>query len=198
MPWELRGNTSLLDRRLRVGSRLLVELVDDVAVAAQGQAGVVAELARDVDHAPLLDNSSAECLYNRGVTVKTTPEIHLIDALADPTSAAVEETLGDDVRFRSPYADYQGRGDVAHLVSLIRDVLIDIEPMRRLRDDGITISLFEARVAEDSVQGLLYEQHDDAGQLVDATLTIRPYAGLRAAMNAMQVRLEAAPLPSAG
>ena len=129
---------------------------------------------------------------------KTAPKIRLIDALADPTSAAVEETFGDDVRFRSPYADYQGRADVAHLVSLIRDVLIDIEPMHRLHDQATTISLFVARVAEDSVQGLLFEQHDDAGQLVDATLTIRPYAGLRAAMKAMQVRLAAAPLPSAG
>ena len=132
------------------------------------------------------------------MTAKTAPETRLIDALADPTSAALEETFGDDVRFRSPYADYQGRADVAHLVSLIRDVLIDIEPMHRLHDQATTISLFEARVAYDSVQGLLFEQHDDAGQLVDATLTIRPYAGLRAAMKAMQVRLAAAPLPSAG
>lgn len=132
------------------------------------------------------------------MAAKTTPEIHLIDALAGPTPAPVEETFGDDVRFRSPYADYQGRADVAHLVSLIRDVLIDIEPVHRLHDQATMISLFEARVAEDSVQGLLFEQHDDAGQLVDATLTIRPYAGLRAAMNAMQVRLAAAPLPSAG
>ena len=131
------------------------------------------------------------------MTAKTAPEIRLIDALADPASAVVEETFGDDVRFRSPYADYQGRADVAHLVSLIRDVLIDIEPVHRLHDRATTISLFGARVAEDSVQGLLFEQHDDAGKLVDATLTIRPYAGLRAAMKAMRVRLEAAPLPSA-
>jgi hypothetical protein len=47
---ELRGNTSLLDRRLCVDSRLLFELVDDVAVAPQGQAGVMPELAGDVDH----------------------------------------------------------------------------------------------------------------------------------------------------
>ncbi len=30
-----------------------------------------------------------------------------------------------------------------------------------------------------------YEEHDDAGRLVDAMLTLRPYAGLRAAMRAM-------------
>ena len=132
------------------------------------------------------------------MTARTAPEIRLIDALADPASGAVEETFGDHVRFRSPYADYQGRADVAHLVGLIRDVLVDVEPVHRLHDRATTISLFEARVAEERVQGLLFEQHDDAGQLVDATLTIRPYAGLRAAMKAMQVRLAAAPLPSAG
>jgi hypothetical protein len=132
------------------------------------------------------------------MTVRTAPAIGLLDAIADPASVAVKETFGDDVRFRSPYADYRGRDNVAHLVSLIRDVLTDVEPVHRLHDHAITITMFEARVAEDSVQGLLFEQHDDAGRLVDATLTIRPYAGLRAAMAAMQVRLAAAPLPRAG
>jgi hypothetical protein len=127
-----------------------------------------------------------------------TPGIHLIDALADPSSTAVEKAFGDDVRFRSPYADYAGRADVAHLVGLIRGVLVDVEPVHRLHEQATTISLFEARVAEEHVQGLLFEQDDDAGRLVDATLTIRPYAGLRAAMKAMQARMEEAPLPSAG
>jgi hypothetical protein len=125
-------------------------------------------------------------------------EIRLIDALADPSWPGVEKTLGDEVRFRSPYADYAGRADVAHLVGLIRDVLTDVKPVHRLHEQATTISLFEARVVEEHVQGLLFEQHDDDGRLIDATLTIRPYAGLRAAMKAMQARMQDAPLPSAG
>ena len=123
--------------------------------------------------------------------------IRLIDALADPTSAGAAPALGEEVRFRSPYADYSGRADVAHLVGLIREVLVDVEPVHRLHEQATTISLFEARVAEEDVQGMLFERHDDAGRLVDAMLTVRPYAGLRAAMSAMRARLEAAPLPGA-
>ncbi len=132
------------------------------------------------------------------MTTPITRDIHLIDALADPSSAGVEKTFADEVRFRSPYADYAGRADVAHLVGLIRGVLVDLELVHRLHEQATTISLFEARVAEENVQGLLFEQDDNAGRLVDATLTIRPYAGLRAAMKAMQARMEAAPLPGAG
>ena len=123
--------------------------------------------------------------------------MNLIDVLADPSSADAETTFADEIRFRSPYADYRGRADVAHLVRLIRDVLVDVELVERLRDRTATVSLFDARVVHESVQGMLFERHDDAGRLVDVMLTIRPYAGLRAAMKAMQARMEDAPLPSA-
>ena len=45
------GNACLPDRLFGVGARLVLELVDDVPVAGQGQARVVAELAGDVDDA---------------------------------------------------------------------------------------------------------------------------------------------------
>jgi hypothetical protein len=58
---------------------------------------------------------------------------------------------------------------------------------------------FAARVVSgEEVQGVLVEQHDDAGRLVEAMLTLRPYAGLRASMRAMQPLLEASPLPGRG
>lgn len=124
------------------------------------------------------------------------PDIRLIDAFADPSSAGVEQTFDDDIRFRSPFADYAGRADVAHLVGLIRDVLVNVEPGRQLYEQEVTISLFEARVTEEDVQGFLFEERDADGRLVDVMLTIRPYSGLRASMKAMQARMEAAPLPS--
>lgn len=127
----------------------------------------------------------------------TTSRINLIDVLAGASRAGVQDIFGDEIRFRSPYADYRGRADVAHLVSLIGEVLVEVEPVRRMHEQDATISLFEARVADEEVQGTLFEQHDAAGRLVDVMLTIRPYAGLRAAMKAMQALMEAAPLPSA-
>ena len=121
----------------------------------------------------------------------------LIDALADPASPGVTDLVDDRVRFRSPFADYVGRGDVAHLVGLIREVLVDLRPARQLDEGTTTMSVFDARVADGDVQGVLCEERDEEGLLIDAMLTIRPYAGLRAAMRAMQALLEAAPLPSA-
>jgi hypothetical protein len=121
----------------------------------------------------------------------------LIDALAEPSSAGVEELLGANVRFRSPYADYAGRPDVAHLVGLIRNVVVDVRPLRRFRARSSAISVFEARVEGTEVQGTLFEQYDGAGALVDAMLTIRPYAGLRTAMRVMQALMEDSPLPGA-
>ena len=121
----------------------------------------------------------------------------VIDALADSSSPDWDQTLGDTVRFRSPYADYAGLADVAHLLDLVREVLVEVRTLRTLRERAITLSLFDARVGDEEVQGMLFEQHDDAGRLVDATLTIRPYSGLREAMREMQSLLAASPLPSA-
>jgi hypothetical protein len=121
---------------------------------------------------------------------------HLIDHLAGPADIGPGESLGDDVRFRSPFADYTGSDDVAHLMGLIREVLTEVRPARRLSEGATTMTLFEARVSGEEVQGVLCEQRDDADRVIDAMLTVRPYTGLRAAMQAMGALLEASPLPS--
>jgi hypothetical protein len=53
------GNACPPDRFLGVGARLVLELVDDVPVAGQRQARVVAELARCVDDAAALVQEQA-------------------------------------------------------------------------------------------------------------------------------------------
>jgi hypothetical protein len=120
----------------------------------------------------------------------------LIDVLADASAADLDAVLAPQARFRSPYADYRGRDDVAHLVGQIRCVLADIDLGRRLADGPTTMTAFAARVGDEAIQGVLVEERGDDGRVADAMLTIRPYAGLRAAMRAMQERLAAAPLPS--
>jgi hypothetical protein len=115
----------------------------------------------------------------------------LIEALADRSAAGLDELLNDEVSFHSPYTDYTGRSEVAHLVSLIRQVLVELTPVQQLREHGTTMTLFEARVADEDVQGMLYEEQDDDGRVRHAMLTIRPYAGLRASTRAMQALMEA-------
>jgi hypothetical protein len=114
----------------------------------------------------------------------------LIDALAARSALGVDELFSDEVSFRSPYTDYSGRGEVAHLVSLIRQVLVELTPVQQLREHGKTMTLFDARVADQDVQGMLYEEQDGNGRVRHAMLTIRPYAGLRASMRAMQALME--------
>jgi hypothetical protein len=50
---------------------------------------------------------------------------------------------------------------------------------------------------DEDVQGVLCEERGDECRVIDAMLTIRPYAGLRTAMRAMGGLMEASPLPSA-
>jgi hypothetical protein len=119
----------------------------------------------------------------------------LVDALAD-RSIDIAAMLAQHTRFRSPYADYRGREDVVHLVDQIRHVLGDLHRHRQLADARTTMTAFEARVGDEAVQGVLVEERDDDGRIADAMLTVRPYAGLRAAMRAMQALMEESPLPS--
>jgi hypothetical protein len=120
----------------------------------------------------------------------------LIDVLADGAITELEPVFAPRTRFRSPYADYGGREDVIHLVGQIRQVLGDVRTVRQLADGEATMTAFEARVGDETVQGVLVEERDDDGRLADAMLTVRPYAGLRASMRAMQELMDASPLPS--
>jgi hypothetical protein len=122
---------------------------------------------------------------------------YLIDALADPAAAEAMEILDDGIRFRSPFADYAGREDVTHLLGLVTEVLTEVRLVRRLSAGTTTMTLFEARVEDEDVQGVLCEERGDECRVIDAMLTIRPYAGLRTAMRAMGGLMEASPLPSA-
>ncbi|HKE81592.1 MAG TPA: hypothetical protein VKB54_19900 [Solirubrobacteraceae bacterium] len=121
----------------------------------------------------------------------------LIDLLTDRSNDDADALFAAQTRFRSPFADYHGREDVVHLVGHIRRVLGDARTVRRFGDADTTVSVFEARVGEHEVQGVLVEERDAAGRLADAMLIVRPYAGLRAAMGAMQALLDESPLPSA-
>ena len=120
----------------------------------------------------------------------------LIDLLTDRSIDDAGALFAEHTRFRSPFADYGGREDVVHLVGHIRRVQADARTVRQFSDADTTVSVFEARVAGHEVQGVLVEERDTAGRLADTMLTVRPYAGLRAAMSAMQALLDESPLPS--
>ncbi len=119
----------------------------------------------------------------------------LFDVLRGDGGGAPAGYLREDVRFRSPYADYHGRDDVRHLAGLIAQVLTDVEASRRVVDGRCTLTVLHARVGERSIEGVLCEDHDGDGRLADSMLVLRPLDALRAAIDRMRARLAEAPLP---
>jgi hypothetical protein len=119
----------------------------------------------------------------------------LLPLLSRPDRTELDALLAPDVAFHSPYADYSGRPDVAHLLAMIPTVVHEIAPTRVVEDDGGRTTFFDASAGDRTLQAVLDERYD-SGHLVDATLFIRPYATLRVAMAKMGAALEADPLPS--
>lgn len=120
----------------------------------------------------------------------------LIDVLVTPAIDDAESVFAPQTRFRSPFTDYTQREDIVHLLGQIRQVLTDVRVTREFDNAEATMSAFEARVGDEHVQGILVESRGGDGRVDDAMLTLRPYAGLRASMRAMQALMEESPLPS--
>lgn len=103
--------------------------------------------------------------------------------------------LTDTVTFSSPVADYHGREKVTHLLRLIAQTLEEIDPTRTWDDGRESVYAFTARVDGHQLEGMVREERTATGELVRATLFLRPYAVLRTAMKRMQGLLEQSPLP---
>lgn len=127
----------------------------------------------------------------------------LIDVLRDSDVEGLDALMRDDVRFRSPYTDYEGRAVVTHVLRLVGQVLEDVQP-----DDpdpsGSEVSprsptsrttRFTAAVQGAPVQGVLCEDLDASGQLMEAVLFVRPYRELRTSLRLMRELLDRSPLP---
>ncbi|MEV0322594.1 hypothetical protein ACIBKX_13775 [Streptomyces sp. NPDC050658] len=120
------------------------------------------------------------------------------DVLAPGAPGKAPLPLAPDVVFHSPVADYRGRDDVAHLFPKIGQCLAGIEPAREFTggDGRHGVTTFSATVAEESAYGVFVQQVDERGELVEASLLIRPLHALRAAVSLMGEALSADPLPS--
>jgi hypothetical protein len=110
-------------------------------------------------------------------------------------TGALTGLLAEDVTFSSPVADYHGRENAAHLLSLIATVLDDVEPGRGWGGGPDRLTAFTARVDGAELQGILLEERGPAGELVHVTLFLRPQQVLRAAIAKMRQRLADSPLP---
>jgi len=125
------------------------------------------------------------------------PSPRLSTLLATFGHASPEELLAPEVSFSSPFAEYHGRADVTHLFGLIARVLDEPAVTGTATDGTWTYISLTGSVGGRGLEAVVRERHDDGGRLLHATLFLRPYRTLRAAMDAMGRLLAEEPLPSA-
>jgi hypothetical protein len=99
-------------------------------------------------------------------------------------------TIADNVVFHSPavYRAYQGKAKVEALLRAAATVFENFRYTNEWRDGATTILFFEANVGDRGLQGVDILRENEAGQIEDFTVMIRPLSGLQAVAQAMQAR----------
>jgi hypothetical protein len=122
-----------------------------------------------------------------------------VSAITHPFGVAIEAndetaalaTIADDVVFRSPavHKPYHGREQVEAILRLVATVFQDFRYTSEWRDGRTTILFFEAHVGDRDLQGVDILEENDAGEIAQFTVMIRPLSGLQAVANAMAAKL---------
>jgi SnoaL-like domain len=115
----------------------------------------------------------------------------LVAHLMNATPADVPSLLADDVRFRSPFAEYEGRDAIARLFSVMPAVFDELALVRELRgDDREVAAVLRGRIGDEPVDVIFDERYAIDGRLSEAMLVTRPLAATKAAIRRMGVLLE--------
>ncbi|HRQ38004.1 MAG TPA: nuclear transport factor 2 family protein [Chloroflexota bacterium] len=106
---------------------------------------------------------------------------------------ALSAILAEDVTFRSPFVwkPYHGRVPTFVILSTVIDVFADFAYHRELVDGDNWALEFSARVGDLSLKGIDLIRWNEAGQIVEFEVFVRPYNALQALGQEMQKRLVA-------
>jgi hypothetical protein len=104
---------------------------------------------------------------------------------------ALAEALADDVLFRSPFLwkPKEGKATAILYLSSAARVLEDFSYHRQFVGDNAVVLEFSAHVGPLSVKGVDIIQFNEAGQIVDFEVMVRPANGLQALGAAMAQQL---------
>jgi len=104
---------------------------------------------------------------------------------------ALSEALADDVIFRSPvlWKPKSGRDTAILYLSSAARVLEDFAYHRQFLGDNAVVLEFSARVGSMGLKGVDIIQFNDAGQISDFEVMVRPATGLQALGAAMAQQL---------
>lgn len=107
--------------------------------------------------------------------------------------SALSDLLADDVVFKSPvfWSPKAGKAAAYLILSTVIDVFEDFTYHRELVQGDTLCLEFSARVGDFGLKGIDLIQFNDAGQIIDFEVFVRPMNGLQALGAAMQARLVA-------
>ena len=99
--------------------------------------------------------------------------------------------LAPEVSFKSPavHKPYQGREAVMVVLGAAHHVLEGLAYIETVESDDRTVLFFTAHVGGRDVEGIDALRFDEAGQVRELVVMIRPHSALNAVMEAMARRL---------
>jgi hypothetical protein len=115
----------------------------------------------------------------------------LIAHLLDDQGRDPAGLLTADVRFRSPFADYEGRDTVARLFRAIPRVFEDVDVVETLAGaDETRVTILHGQMAGEAADAVVFERHAADGRASDIMILVRPLPATKAVIARMGQLLE--------
>lgn len=111
--------------------------------------------------------------------------VSVLEAMADGDRPALDAMVADDVVFNGPASAYVGREQVVEVLAIGGAVLQGLTAAREPATvgPGETLTLIEASVEGEQLNGVLLERTDEAGRVVEVTVLLRPLGPLQTAIR---------------
>ena len=111
--------------------------------------------------------------------------VSLLEAMANQDRGALSAMVAEGVVFNSPATAYEGREQVADVLAIAGGVLHGLAASREPAaiGDGETITLIEASVEGEPLNGFLLERADEHGRIAELTILLRPLGPLQTAIR---------------